>query len=200
MDVLPGLRGIDQLVDYPPKAVERLLHRLRELGDRFDAALIDGGNRPGRAQLQYWLAADVLVLVVAPEVSAVLDTYGAIKRLGSEAGGRRIMVMVNAADTEQQAAEVFARIDGACRRFLGLRVESAGWMPATARLRHAGRIAVPLVLAEPDRPVADPLRRSARLLDEALWGPEPAANQQQENVAIRPEKLNPRVALADTSG
>lgn len=200
IEMLPGLRGIDQLVDYPSAAIERLVRRLSELKEPFDAVLIDGGNRPGRTQLQYWLAADVLVLVVAPEASAVLDTYGAIKRLGSEAGQRRVMVLVNGADTEQQAAEVVSRIDVACRRFLAMRVESAGWMPWTERLRCAGRIAVPMVLAAPDRPATARLWQSARLLGEMLWGPASGGNKKQEKTPIRSEKLNPRVVMADTNG
>ena len=46
MLVLPGMRELEKLADYPPAALDRLLGQEGGFGDRADLLVLDAGNTP----------------------------------------------------------------------------------------------------------------------------------------------------------
>jgi MinD-like ATPase involved in chromosome partitioning or flagellar assembly len=67
-----------------------------------------------------------------------MDTYALIKTLLSRQSLRQSpALVVNQAADEAMAADVHRRIDQSCRRFLGLAIAFAGWLPLDPKVKLA---------------------------------------------------------------
>ncbi len=110
----------------------RLSQPLKILGDRFDLIVIDAGNGANRETIERWRAADAVILVTTPDLPAIMDSYAAIKHSWTKQRPPLVNCLVNMADDEETAADVQARLERSCRRFLGLHLRDAGYLPLDA--------------------------------------------------------------------
>jgi flagellar biosynthesis protein FlhG len=130
MQVLAGAASAETRSGLSERAIQRLLRQMRTLAPHADWLLVDAGNQPSDFTARIWSAADSLLLVTSPDAVAVMDTYALVKTLLTRQTLRRpLLLVVNQVADEPTAADVHRRIDQSCRRFLGLNVEFAGWLP-----------------------------------------------------------------------
>jgi len=130
------------------RSIGRLLKQMRSLAPHADWLIVDAGNQPSEMAAELWSAADRLLVVTSPDAVAVMDTYALIKTLLSRHSLRQSPVLVvNQAADEATAADVHRRIDQSCRRFLGLAIEFAGWLPLDPKVKLAVMAAAALTPA-----------------------------------------------------
>jgi len=136
MQILAGAAA-QQIRDVlNPRAIARLLKQMRSLAPHADWLIVDAGNQPSEMAAELWSAADRLLMVTSPDAAAVMDTYALIKTLLSRQSLRQApALVVNQAADEATAADVHRRIDQSCRRFLGVAIEFAGWLPLDPRVK-----------------------------------------------------------------
>jgi MinD-like ATPase involved in chromosome partitioning or flagellar assembly len=124
-------------------------------------AVVDAGSGRGRFARDLWRAADALLVVTTPDAASIRECYAAIKVLLDTPAASALQILVNLAESSAVAVDVHARIDAACRRFLGWQALSAGYVePCSASRPEDG------VLVYPARSI------SARALDrmaDTLW-------------------------------
>lgn len=125
--VLPGAWGLDMMADCSPVAQDRLLEQLALLDDA-DAVVLDAGGGTSRLVRAFWQAADAVLVVTTPDLTAVMDAYASIKILAAGDDLMPLHLAVNRAD-DTTAREAHARLARACRRFLGLDPQLAGHVP-----------------------------------------------------------------------
>jgi flagellar biosynthesis protein FlhG len=164
LKVLAGGWGAAGLAEWPGAAQDRLIAQLQNLGPRADLAVIDAGSAPTRFAHRFWQSADELLLVTTPELAAVMDAYAAVKLLAH--GERRppIGAVVNLAPDAAVAGGVHQRLRCACRRFLGLALRDAGWIPRDPQVGHQAESQALLVSAAPHSPAAVKIRDLARMI------------------------------------
>jgi flagellar biosynthesis protein FlhG len=108
------------------KTLQQLMRQFQQLGRHAEWLLLDLGT-PHPEVFRGWSEALSEVLVVStPASPSVMDSYGLIKRLLAERRGSGVRLVVNRAQNEQQALDVFQRVNRSCRRFLGFEIEFAG--------------------------------------------------------------------------
>ena len=112
----------------------RLVQPLKMLGDRFDLVVIDAGNGANSAAAERWQSADAVLLVTTTDLPSIMDAYATIKHSGAKELSLGVHCLVNMATDKKTAQDVHARLAVSCRRFLGLRLEEAGNLPADAAL------------------------------------------------------------------
>ena len=112
----------------------RLVQPLKMLGDRFDLVVIDAGNGANSAAAERWQSADAVLLVTTTDLPSIMDAYATIKNSGAKELSLDVHCLVNMAADKETARDVHARLAVSCRRFLGLRLEEAGNLPADAAL------------------------------------------------------------------
>ncbi len=163
LKVLSGGWGAAGLAEWPGGAQDRLIAQLQGLGPRADLAVIDAGNAPTRFAHRFWQSADELLLVTTPELAAVMDAYAAVKLLAH--GDRRlpIRVVVNLASDRAVADGVQERLRRACRRFLGVTLGDAGWIPWDPQIGVRAESQELLVSAAPHSPAAARIRGLAKM-------------------------------------
>ncbi len=178
--LVPGPTGAMAELSSPDRA--RLPSRLAELDSACDTILIDAGAGIGPCVRAVVGAADLAVVVTGPEPTSIADAYALVKvTIRAPAGvprPSRLGVLVNLAESEAQAAAVYARIAGVADRFLGFRPAFLGWIAKDGAVGESVRTRKPLVCLRKDSPAALGWASLARgLCDECGLGARPSAPQ-----------------------
>jgi flagellar biosynthesis protein FlhG len=156
IQVLPATRGVTEASDCTPAAQERLIAQLEGLGPHADFVLIDAGSGSGRVMRRFWEAAHAVLLVTHPDDVAVMDAYAVIKLVCHETPRTAAVAAVaNCVDDSfgngpsRADDDVPARLDRACRRFLGMTVACAGRIPFDPCVPRAAAAESPVVIETP---------------------------------------------------
>ena len=126
IQVLSGQWASEELIECSPAAQNRFIADLKNLAPHAEIVVVDAGSNRNPFVQRFWHAANLVLLVTTTDVSAIMETYAAIKVLQPTDARLPIYPLVNLAPDAQTAAAVQARIAEACRRFLGLQVTPAG--------------------------------------------------------------------------
>lgn len=139
VQIVGGARPSLDARDVSFSEQRRLLGELRRLGTYADAIVLDVGSTRNEQGLNYWQAADRVLLVTTPHAAAVMDAYAAIKMAKMNEVTVDAEIFVNQTENEEQGASVHQRIEQSCVRFLGTHVALAGDLPLDPRLKLAAR-------------------------------------------------------------
>jgi len=123
------------------------------------------------------------VIVTTPEMPAFSDAYALIKLLHQRGVTRPPHLLVNMADSAEEAEETAHRIRLVARRFLRMEIDSWGFVPFDPAVVRAVRRQEPVVTAFPQSPAAV----AYRALAARLWTappPDPSIGEPQT-----PERL-----------
>ncbi len=115
-------------------SLDRVLDELRRT---HNVILIDapaGTDGPVRWALD---RADMGMLVIAGEPTAIADTYRLCKLVWQAEPAYPFCTVVNFADTEEDACSVADRFGKITERFIGKIPEYLGWLPFSAQVRHS---------------------------------------------------------------
>lgn len=172
--LMPAASGVPELAELDDVRREILLRGISQLEADSDLVILDTASGVGRNVTSFCLAGDEVVVVTTPELPAFSDAYGLIKLLQRQGMTRTPRLVVNLADTPEEAEETAHRIRLVARRFLHLDVDSWGFIPYDPRVARAVRRQEPVVTAYPQSPAALAYRALAR----RMWAasePDPSA-------------------------
>ncbi|MBI4601094.1 MAG: MinD/ParA family protein [Planctomycetes bacterium] len=169
--LLAGASGSRHLSDLEPAERDYLVRSLQELEAYAEVVFFDAAAGISRNVIGLALACDEVLVVTAPEPTAIADGYAVVKALSREKGAGRIRLVVNMAAGAAEAERVSGRIQAVARKFLGIEVGSLGFVPLDDHVRQAVRRKKPFLLEFPEAPAAD----GVRSLAESLIGEEPAS-------------------------
>lgn len=130
VQVVPGVWSDDMSLD---KSLTQLHRQFQQLGKHADVIVVDLGAGPIEVLKGFRDADDVLVVTTTAN-AAVMDAYTLVKQAFVSRAGRSTQVLVNGTDDAAQAAEVFARINRSCRRFLGFSISCSIAVPYDSEL------------------------------------------------------------------
>lgn len=159
--VLAGPWSSDETWASSP-AEDRVFDEIPVLGSIADFLVVDAGNSPSRIARRIWHAADLVLLVATPELASVMNAYAAVKALAGPDGPAETFTVINMAPTAAVADDIHARLSLACRRFLGMGLRPAGFVPPASQIEDAGRRGEPFVLASPGCPACREIERLSR--------------------------------------
>jgi flagellar biosynthesis protein FlhG len=171
--VLPGAWGLREVTDCSAESQQRLIGQLMDLGNRTDLVVVDAGNGSSRLVKRFWQAADQVLLLTTPDLTAVMDAYASVKVLAAGNDSISIRPVVNMVNSLLDVGDVYSRLARACLRFLGLRLPKAAAISANPRVAAGGESQQPFVLAEPAGQASLEIRRLVDELSVALKLPVP---------------------------
>jgi flagellar biosynthesis protein FlhG len=163
--LLPGAGGVPSIADLPQVERNRLIDALARLEARNDYLIVDTGAGIGASVMGFVAAVERVLVVTTPEPTAITDAYAMLKTIRKRRPNSRARLVVNQVDSLQEGVAVHARIDKACRRFLGVGVGYAGSIPKDSQVPLAVRRRSPLVISAPKSPAAKAIRRLAASID-----------------------------------
>lgn len=173
LDIVPGGSGIHELADLPQDALEGFVRSLRDLEHRADFILVDTGAGISRGVLNFVLAANEVLVVTTPEPTAITDAYGLIKAIDQHNPLAQVRLLINMAESEQEARAVAQKLIMIVDRFLDVEVSFLTWLEKDPNVSRAVLQQQPFYHAFPYGPTTRRINMLASLLIEPEEGQEP---------------------------
>lgn len=162
--IVPGASGLSELADASNEVQADLLAQCRMLEMRHDVLIVDTGSGIHRVIREFVSAADQALIVTTPETTAIADAYATLKALSNASTGPALSLVINAAGSKRQTAEIGERLIKTAAAFLHTELQFAGSIqhdPAVAASVASRR---PLLLESPNSPAANDIRQLASCL------------------------------------
>jgi flagellar biosynthesis protein FlhG len=139
MRILPASSGVQHLTELSAEQKLAFLAEVDSLEEPVDVMLIDTGAGISSNVLYFVLAAQDVVVVTCPEPTAITDAYALMKVLAREHDHRKFQLVVNSANSAQEAEMTFQKLNRATQQFLDISINLLGWIPYDA---HVQRLAM----------------------------------------------------------
>ena len=141
--LLPSESGAEGLYALDALERARLHSRLVGLFRQYEVVIVDAGAGIEGVVRAAMLGADRILLVTAPEPTALMDAHALVKILSLQAPHVPIDVMVNRCSGEDEGRDAFVRLSTASEQFLNRRLHLAGILleesPIAAAVRDPRR-------------------------------------------------------------
>jgi flagellar biosynthesis protein FlhG len=182
--IVPASSGVQELTRLDDAAELRLVQGLQRVAEGADWMLVDTAAGVHDSVVKLLMAAQQVLLVATPEPASLVDAYAVLKVLHLRDAEKPVRLVVNNAQSAEEAEETIQQLDLATRRFLGRGVETLGVVPHDPWLLQAVREQRCVVDRFPQSPSAKAFEALARILVEGgQWDPAslPALWESQEH-------------------
>lgn len=169
VELLAGSTGVKKVSDLDPNQIKFLIRCFKKLTTRADFVIIDTGAGITGNVIHFAAAADQLIVVTAPEPSAIMDGYALIKTVEREKGHGQIGLVCNEANTIDEGSKVCKRLKDICLRFLDLGIRELGYVRFDEKVKRAVRDRIPFFLQYPNCPASIDIRKLAEIFH-GDWG------------------------------
>ena len=164
-DVIAGRSGSGSLAAMDAARLGRLVGALAELAGQYDRVILDLGAGVDPQVRTLAQLAQVGLVVITDEPTALTDAYAFIK-LSLAANGRKpdLRVVANLATTTREGERAYDTIAKACQQFLKFSPPLAGIVRRDGKVRDSIRAQTPLLTRYPTSDAAADVRALARHL------------------------------------
>ena len=162
--LVAGGSGLQELLDLSEAELNRFIQGLQVLETQANYILLDTGAGLSRSVTSFVLAADEIVVVTNSEPTAMTDAYAAIKVITRQRPSATIRLIMNQVDDEDDAEVATNRLAMAALRFLGVQVESLGYIPDDPCVSRSVKKQQPFVLCYPTCSASKSVKGLAKLL------------------------------------
>jgi flagellar biosynthesis protein FlhG len=142
LGVLPASSGVPEMANLGPEDQAVLGEMLKSVAAPFDHVLVDTAAGLSQAVLWFNTLSHCSLVVVTPDPTALTDAYALIKVLARHYQHDQFQVILNSVQGEQEASKTFETLAQAARKFLNLRLDYLGSVPADPAVKKALRAQV----------------------------------------------------------
>jgi flagellar biosynthesis protein FlhG len=160
--IIPASSGLQRLSELTSAQRSHLVDSFAHLDTDTDYLLIDTAAGISRNVVHFLLCAHEVIVVSAPEPTAIVDAYAVIKIILAEDPSKLIRVLINSVQREAEAREVFAQINSVVNRFLNCDVTYLGHIERDSHVPQAVRGQVLVTHLYPNAPASRCFRTLAR--------------------------------------
>jgi flagellar biosynthesis protein FlhG len=162
--VVPGASGLRELANLSPASRDGLLRSLATLEADSDLLIIDTGAGVSDNVVRVAASADEALVVCTPEPTSILDAYATIKMISREPSHARVRLVVNMAESRDEAERVSRTVADVSRRFLSLEIDRLGFIPKDEHVGRAVRERRPFGVLYPKCPASVAVRGLGRMI------------------------------------
>jgi flagellar biosynthesis protein FlhG len=162
--IIPASSGLQRLAELTLEQRNYLVKSFGDLEGDTDYLLIDTAAGISSNVLHFLLSVPEVVVVSAPEPTAIVDAYAVIKIILAEEPAKMIRMLINSVVDEEESRDVFRQINSVVRRFLNREVTYLGHVERDPHLVRAVRSQLLVTHSFP----AAPSSRCFRQLAESL--------------------------------
>lgn len=137
--VIPASSGIQELTRLDTASELRLVQGLQRVSEQADWLLIDTAAGIHDSVIKLLLAAQEVILITTPEPTSLVDAYAMVKVVHLRDPGKPIWLMVNNAQSQEEAEETLEQLQAAALRFLGRDLKVLGMVPTDPHILQAVR-------------------------------------------------------------
>lgn len=147
--ILPASSGDISVMQNQKAYQKALIQVYMDLRKEFDYILIDTGAGISDYTIDFVLSADKIVVITTPEPTAITDAYAMIKVLFYRSKFPNISLIVNMAQTEDEAKNIYNKINLIVQHFLNKTIGNLGFVPLDKNIRESVKDQVPLIIKRP---------------------------------------------------
>ncbi len=147
--IIPASSGIQELTEIGLSQQAHLIAELNTVMERYDYILIDTAAGISNNVIRFLLVARRVIVVSAPEPTAIVDAYALIKVLFRKDAEKEVYLVVNSVGNESEARDVHRQLSHVAERFLGQEIELLGFIPKDERVPMSVRRQQPLMISHP---------------------------------------------------
>lgn len=151
---ISGGSGVQELIHLDNNSLDSFIANMSILDHIADYILIDTGAGLSNTVMNFVLSADEVVLVVTPEPTSITDAYALVKTVSNVKKDCTINVLINRADNENEAKKVYNNFSMVSERFLGMKLESLGYLPFDHSFIKAVKQQKPYLLCYPNNSIS----------------------------------------------
>lgn len=167
LDLIAAGSGVSNMAELSPHELHRIAEALEELEADYSYLLVDSAAGISNQTVAFASAADIVVVVTTPDVTAMTDAYAFIKVLLRSRPECLPLLIVNRARDFEEARSVVKRIESVCQKFLHRAPRWIGWVPEDGAVQEAVNARSSVVSHDPDSKAARALEHlSMQVLDE----------------------------------
>ncbi len=177
IQIIGGASGLSELANLDGRQRDFFIDSLKELDTLADVILIDTGAGLSHNVMAFLDAAEEILVVTTPEPTAITDAYATIKVVTGENPDAKLRLVVNMAQSQEEAQAVANRLNRIAQQFLRVGLDYAGFLPIDPCVRAAVRAQKPFTLLYPHAPATRGLLKIAAHLGygaDARTAPAPA--------------------------
>jgi flagellar biosynthesis protein FlhG len=139
IQIIPASSGLQRMSELTLAQRNHLIESFTDLDSETDYFIIDTAAGISRNVIHFLLSAQEVIVVSAPEPTAIVDAYAVIKIILAEDPKKQIQVLINSVDRAEDAQEVFCQINSVVKRFLNREVEYLGHVEKDTHVPQAVR-------------------------------------------------------------
>lgn len=148
--IIPASSGIQQLTELTEAQRKKIMDDLLSVSSDTDFVLVDTAAGISDNVMHFLSVADEVIVVCAPEPTAIVDGYAVIKAILSTNKEKSIKILVNSVENSQEAQQVFAQINRVVFRFLSRELKLFGYVYADTCVHQAVKGQTSVVVAYPN--------------------------------------------------
>ena len=148
--IVSGGSGLSELVNLSEEQLSNLVYSLKVLGKSADFLLIDTGAGINNSVMSFVHATNEIVLVTTPEPTSITDAYAMIKNIVSHDKDKKIRLLINRIENNQEGAAIFEKLNTASQRFLNVSLEKLGYLYDDIIVSKSVKSQVPFICNYPN--------------------------------------------------
>jgi flagellar biosynthesis protein FlhG len=160
--IIPASSGLQRMSELTSAQRNHLVESFTHLDADTDYFIIDTAAGISRNVIHFLLSAQEVIVVSAPEPTAIVDAYAVIKIILAEDHSKSIQVLINSVDDTEEAHEVFRQINSVVKRFLNREVDYLGHIERDSHVPQAVRSQMLVTHRFPNAPSSRCFRDLAR--------------------------------------
>jgi flagellar biosynthesis protein FlhG len=149
---ISGGSGVQELINLNKNSLDSFIADISLLDHIADYILIDTGAGLSDTVMQFVLSADEVILVVTPEPTSITDAYALVKTVSRTKKDCAINVLINRADSEYEAKNVYNNFAMVSERFLEMKLTTIGYLPFDQNFTKSVKMQKPYLLNYPKSP------------------------------------------------
>jgi flagellar biosynthesis protein FlhG len=173
--IIPASSGLQRMSELTSAQRNHLVESFANLDSDTDYFIIDTAAGISRNVIHFLLSAQEVIVVSAPEPTAIVDAYAVIKIILAEDPNKQIQVLINSVDQAGDAHEVFCQINSVVKRFLNREIDYIGHIERDSHVPQAVRSQMLVTHRFPNAPASRCFRELARRVAQQE-GPGPVAD------------------------
>ncbi len=162
--IIPASSGIQELATMGERRRQTILGQLNDLLREYDFILIDTAAGISDNVIRMLNVSRRVVVVCAPEPTAIVDAYALIKVLMRRDKGKEVLLLVNSVQGSLEAEEVHKQLSNVVERFLGCKLGYLGSIPRDTRVAESVRRQKPVLISYPKAVVSRNILKIAETL------------------------------------
>ena len=159
--IIPASSGLQCLAELSLEQRNHIVQGFADLEGDADYLLIDTAAGISSNVVHFLRAAPEVVVISAPEPTAIVDAYAVIKIILADEPNKTIRVLINSVADEEESRDVFRQINSVVKRFLNREVIYLGHVEKDPHVLQAVRSQVLVTHSHPTAPASRCFRKLA---------------------------------------